>query len=317
MKRQVWAISLVLTLILGGKISFAQAIFDPLTIGVGARALGMGKTYVAIAEEGDAIFNNPAGLGEIDYFKFTSMSGILLEDIDYKVIGGIYPLGQQTAVGLGYVGTSLSGIEIRDAAGNFLRKADYGTKVFIASLGRRVSDRTSAGINLKYLLNDGTEIDSGDAYGWNIDLGLLQKNNDWLYLGLVIQNILSSDTVYFQNGESAPFPQIVKVGGRISFLEPFLFSLAIDSEIELRTAKKAIFHIGSEFSPLPLLTFRTGVDDNTYTAGLSLSYAGIKFHYAYRPLAQFFSISFDEHGWPPEGPPDVFWGCKEKNVVLE
>jgi len=38
------------------------SISDPMSIGVGARSLGMGRAYVAVAEGGEAVFVNPAGL---------------------------------------------------------------------------------------------------------------------------------------------------------------------------------------------------------------------------------------------------------------
>ena len=68
----------ILTLITSAS---AQTTFDPLSIAVGARALGMGKAYVAVAEDGDTIFTNPAGLGEIDTFKaFPDFNHVNSED---------------------------------------------------------------------------------------------------------------------------------------------------------------------------------------------------------------------------------------------
>ena len=70
--KEVWiwvlAASLILLLLLSGA---AHALVDPLYIGVGARPLGMGKAYVGYAEDGDALFTNPAGLGKIDNIKVT------------------------------------------------------------------------------------------------------------------------------------------------------------------------------------------------------------------------------------------------------
>ena len=93
----------ILFFILGGGFASAQTTFDPLSIGVGARALGMGKAYVAVAEDSDTIFTNPAGLGEIDNFQFTSMSGKIMEEVNYTLFGGVYPIGNKQAIGIGYV----------------------------------------------------------------------------------------------------------------------------------------------------------------------------------------------------------------------
>ena len=80
--------------------SFAQTTFDPLSIGVGARAMGMGKAYVAVAEDCDTIFTNPAGLGEIDAFQLSSMSGKIFDEVQYLQFGGVYPLGRKNAFGV-------------------------------------------------------------------------------------------------------------------------------------------------------------------------------------------------------------------------
>ena len=107
MKRlTVLILMLIATLTLTAGVSSAAlsgAIADPMYIGVGARPLGMGKAYVAVAEDGDTIFLNPAGLGTIDSLKFTSMYSNLLSDVRYFVLGGAYPLDIGTLVG-GYVG---------------------------------------------------------------------------------------------------------------------------------------------------------------------------------------------------------------------
>lgn len=307
----------LLIIILLATQSFAQTTFDPLTIGVGARALGMGKANVAVAEDGDVIFSNPAGLGEIDAFKFTSMAGNLLEDASYTILGGAYPLGKQSAAGIGYAGSFVSGIEIRDAAGTFSRKANYGNSVIFASYGKKLAEKTSFGINLKYYLIDGTEIDNGDGRGWNLDVGLLQNGLNWLSLGLVGQNLIDSSRINYQNGESERLPPKIAAGAKLYLLgskynaalfSPLELTLAVDGHFNLQEARTMTTHAGMEFSPTPLLTFRAGIDQNNFTTGLSLRFAGLGFHYAYLPEAQFLSITFDERGWPPEGPRDIFIG---------
>jgi len=301
---------LIIILILATQ-SVAQNAFDPLSIGMGARALGMGKAYVAVAEDGDTIFTNPAGLGEIDSFKFSSMAGNLLEDVNYTVLGAVYPLGKQSAVGFGYVGSFTSGIEIRSRSGALSRKADFGSSVAFAGCGTKLGEKTSLGINLKYYFSDGTEINGGDGSGWNMDIGILQRGLSWLSLGLVGKNL----------------PQAVKAGARLyllgsgftaAFFSPLELSAAVDGEFNSQYPKSVMLHSGLELSPSPFLTLRVGLDQDNYTSGLSLKFAGLGFHYAYHPSAQYFSITFDERGWSPEEEaPDVFLGCKNKFPVLK
>ena len=260
----------------------------------------MGGAYAAVAADGDTIFNNPAGLGEIDHFKLTSMSGNLLEDVNYVVLGGVYPLGNRSAVGVGYAGAFVSGIELRDANGLLSRKAGYGSSALLLGFGKKLTEKTSLGINLKYYAADGTEIDAGDEQSWNVDIGLLQKGLAPLSLALVAQNF-----------------SVIKAGAVLAVVSPAELNLAFDARLNLRGTKTLTAHGGVEFSPHPSLTLRAGRDENNLTAGLSLKLAGAAFHYAYHPdggpagsVGHYFSINLDERGWPPEGQPDTFLGSR-------
>ncbi len=317
---------------------YAQTTFDPLAIGVGARALGMGKAYVAVAEDGDTIFTNPAGLGEIDAFQFTSMSGQILGDINYTLLGGVYPLGEKASIGLGYAGAAVSGIEIRDTMGNLDKRAEFINSVFFVSYGKKITDKLSLGINFKRYFQEGTEIDEGDGAGINLDIGFLQKGLGYFSLGVVCQNVISSWRMIYKNKEQEEMPQVIKVGTRLhllgeefesAILSPIHLTAALDADLSLKGSKPSTTHLGVEFSPLQGLTLRAGWDQDpkpggvqsTLTSGVSLKIAGIGFHYAYHPYGEtetathYFSLSFDEQGWPFEGPPDIFLGSSKNGLT--
>jgi hypothetical protein len=310
----------------------AQTTFDPLTIGIGARALGMGGAYTAIAEDADAIFNNPAGLGEIDSMKFTSMAGTVLEEINYTVLGGIYPLGNRLATGLGYVGAYTSGIELRNNTGALLRRANFGSHLLLASCGKKFSDKFSLGINFKYFYNIGSEIDSGNGQGWNLDVGILQKGWDWLRFGLVGQNLLNSGKIIYQSGAAEQPATKIKAGANLYLMGSGFgaakfaaqeINLSLETCLNLRQSKTLDLNYGLEYSPHSLLTIRTGFDQGLLTAGLTFKMAGLSFSYAYHTFSgfsgnttNFFSISVDERGWPSEHPPDVFFGEVAKPISL-
>ena len=325
-------LQIIVWLLLLSNWSFAQTAFDPLSISVGARAMGMGKAYVAVAEEGDSIFTNPAGLGEIDSFRFTSTAAKIMEDVNYTVLGGVYPLGEKSALGIGYAAASVGGIDIRDAHGTYVEKSDYGNSVILASYGRKLTEKISLGANLKYYFQEGSSIKDGNGSCLNLDIGYLQKGLGWFSLGAVGKNILTTGKIRYQNGEEEELPLTIKVGVRMhimgeefesALLSPIKVVGVADADLSLKGSKPTAAHLGLELSPYPNLTLRTGIDQdprsgtmqNNMTAGVSLRFAGLGFHYAYHPYgeielnaAHYFSISFDERGWPYEGPPDIFLG---------
>ncbi len=107
--RSIIILIIILLSLTAGKAVADGVVTDPSYIGVGARALGMGKAYVAVAEDADAIFMNPAGLAKIGPMKLTSMYANLIGDVRYVVAGGVHPLGIG-AIGLGFIGTNAGDI---------------------------------------------------------------------------------------------------------------------------------------------------------------------------------------------------------------
>jgi hypothetical protein len=319
----------------------AQTTIDPLTLGMGARPLGMGRAFIAIAEDSDALFTNPAGLGEIDCFEFSTMSGTLLEELKYTTIGGIYPLGEKSAWGIGYISAGLTGIELRDLTGNLTGRTNFENNLYLLSYGRKVSDNLSFGLNIKYFAQNAHDQTEANGSGWNADLGLLQKGLGWLSIGLVVQNFASSSQLNYRNAAAASLPLTIKFGTKLALagerfesaiIAPYELIIAADADLELSNIAPTNTHFGVEFSPNKHLTLRGGIDQiptfpgaqNYFTGGVTLSLAGFGFHYAYHPFtdlgdnaAHFFSISFNEHDWPTELTPEFLLGqdC-QKSVAM-
>ena len=221
---------------------------------------------------------------------------------------------------------------MRDSAGNFLANSDYSNSVFLFSFGRKLSEKFSLGANLKYFSQTGSAYNNGNGTGLNLDVGVLQSGLGWLSLGAVGQNLFSSGKISYKNGEEETFPLTLKVGAKMHILgqqftaavfSPTKLNIVLDADVRLQGTKPTTIHAGAEFSPSPLLALRAGVDQsplpggiqNNLTSGISLKLAGIGFHYAYHTYTEisansthYFSLSFDDRGWPIEGPPEIILG---------
>ena len=271
-------------------ISAAFAATDPLYLGVGARSLGMGKAYVAFAEDGETIFMNPAGLGTIDGPKLTSMYANLLNDVRYAVLGGTYPT-EYGVIGGGLVSTGVSDIALYDGSGSSTGTASYGNNVLFLSYGFELSQLAELGIvtdyllakmptetsllakygkniylggSLKYFTQGGSGVGSaGNGSGIDLDVGVLYKPNSWLSLGLCQQNLLPMSfggSMSYSSGVKESIPSISKLGARVKVLgEGGLyqygnneFDIALDYDMHIYKPVISTAHIGAEYwVPIP------------------------------------------------------------------
>ncbi|MBU0629394.1 MAG: hypothetical protein KKC80_00560 [Candidatus Margulisbacteria bacterium] len=296
--------------------------FDPLAVGTGAQALGMGNAFVARNDAGDSLFNNPASLGEVSGFRFSSMSGSMMEDINFLLIGGALPVGSQTALGAGYCGAFISDIVLRDARGIAGKSAQYGKSAAFVSLGRKIDETFSVGGALKYYRIEATENRDSNGSGLNLDLGVTQKSLEWLSFGIVAQNVLGLSPINHQNGAKEYLTPTIKGGTRIhllgsSYSAAFVSNLdlimTIDTNISFQPSIPQSTNLGIEFSPTRVISLRAGLDHSTLTSGLSFNWAGLNFNYAYHPnvndtstQAHYFSIAYNELGWPRQPAPETF-----------
>jgi protease-4 len=142
---------------------FAQDIGDiTLKRGFGVRAAGMGGAYTAIADDGSAVFYNPAGLAETG---FTYTFGN--PDTEEKNVAGSFTLAK-----LGYVG--YGSWKMSNAAGDEISASGLG-------FGNR-----SGWLNwgMTYKGADWT-IAGADGEGWANDIGFLVRVTPQLKIGIL------------------------------------------------------------------------------------------------------------------------------------
>ena len=294
---------------------------DPMTIGVGARPLGMGKAYVAVAEDGDAIFMNPAGLARSLNPKLTSMYASLMGDINYVVIGGVYPYGAKSAIGAGYIGSSLDGIPLTNSSGASIGTGRWGNNVmflsygtYLSELGLNLGQDVLLGANLKYFSTSGSGGASGEANGtgtgYDLDFGALYPVNPYIMVGADLQNALpaSMGKITYASGASDALQHTLKLGAKINLIGDENAAIssndirklygAIDYDYNFKS-QPDVLHLGAEFWPTSNLALRAGLDGSDPTAGLGIRISGLEFNYAYHPYAgvnenttHYFSIGY-------------------------
>ena len=169
----------------------SEAVVNIQSVGAGARAQALGNSYVAVADDADAIFENPAGLGQLENksLAYTNVSlffgGIEGDDLGQHVLSYAQPLGSKLGLGLGY---ERIGSELMSENGAFL------------SLSYKLSKAFNLGLSAKYLFWSVGEIpaDNGrndplsnsSAGNVGVDLGLMwQTPFKGANFGLLLKNL--------------------------------------------------------------------------------------------------------------------------------
>lgn len=154
-----------------------------LDIGVGARALAMGGAYTALADDANALYWNPAGLGVLKKREATASHAELNQSVRHDFLAYAHPAGAGTfAGGITYLSHgSLSG---RDGLGR--PTGEFGASDAAAAIAfGRDFGFVSAGAAVKYLRS---QIGSAEADGAAVDLGL-RRTFGALSVGAALRNL--------------------------------------------------------------------------------------------------------------------------------
>ncbi len=299
-------------------------ISDPTTIGVGARALGMGKAYVGVAEDGDAVFMNPAGIARSTNPKLSSMYSSLMGDVGYMVVGGSYPLSDKSALGAGLINSRVDGIPLTDSNGIPIGTGSWGNTVVLLSYGTYLSQLplnlnlgrdVLVGGSLKYFSTGGSgssTVEAASGSGYDMDLGVLYPVNDYIDVGANLQNILPASMggkITRSSGASDAIPSNIKLGTKIALIGKEGSALSAHSTRRLNAnvdydftpagSNSGMVHAGLEFWPVSNLALRAGMDGTNPTAGVGVRFSGVEFNYAYHPYngisdntTSYFSIGY-------------------------
>ena len=273
----------------------AQNAFTVIDIGGGVRALAMGESFIGLANDEQATYYNPAGLGFLD-----GIYGSANFERSLGVGSYLSLQGGTRNVGANLTLYSVGDIEQRDATGNvtgtfgysnFALSASGGTALSALPLGFTQSlENFALGTRLKFVSVSSAEGGNGSAFAFDL-AGLLNATSTLANLGLssislmqwgfTIENLLSLGVSY-DSGRSERLPFKFKTGFGIKPIEQL--SIALDFAVPFE------FHVGGEYNlavPDPL----TGVDIRAggsvrggsfaFTAGFGIAREPMRLDYAF------------------------------------
>lgn len=269
----------------------AKTALDPSVVGVGARSLSMGRVLAALDAKPDSIFLNPAALSSLTASGGTSMYTSLLNQVNYVQLGGVQPISDSSAFGLGFVSASITGIQsavIDPVTGRLTFEAgttDYYNNIYYLSFGQKIYEGLSAGIHLKAYSQGFSSGSTGTGY--DADFGLTYDYNKNLRIGFVQANFIPASAggkVVWQNGAEEALATSSRLGVQYTIND---LGLNLDYKIfPMLSDETGQLKLGAEWWASPNVALRIGSDqdggENSLTAGLGFLVSGTGFDYAYR-----------------------------------
>jgi len=163
-----------------------------LSIGVGARAMGMSNAFVSVADDATAGYWNPAGLLQLN-----SDAQIALMHTEYFAGIASYDYGsiafkadENSALGFSYIRFGVDDIpntsELIDSEGNInydrIRSFSASDNAFILSYARRLNENFKLGVNAKVIRR--TAGSFAGAWGFGLDAGIQYIHGDWRFAAM-------------------------------------------------------------------------------------------------------------------------------------
>ncbi len=283
-----------------------------LRTGGGARALGMGGAYVAVANDASSVYWNPAALSlvsgpQILFLHSSRFSGI----IKYNFLAFAMPWGKDGGIGVGMIrlgvdniprtaltnpNLELGEVYVDEDGKTRINKpyvayqfsdAEYG---FFLAFGKQRNERLRFGGAVKVVHK---AFDQNTAWGLGFDFSARYQVHDRLILGANFQD-LTTTLLVWDTGRKELIVPTLKLGAMLPLDLPAVqlrVLPALDADVKFERLGKAAqvdlgrmsmdFHAGVELNYRERMAIRLGSDVGAFTAGAGLRLPRLSVDYAF------------------------------------
>jgi tetratricopeptide (TPR) repeat protein len=263
---------------------------DNMTIlGYGARALGLGKAFTAVANDPTAIYWNPAGLEDIYQQNATFYHVSLWEGTSLDFLGYAYPTIEWGSFGFAIGRIGVGDIPQTNSGGDLLGTFSNAEYQVYLGYARKFPYNITGGATIRMVRRSWSGLQNESdltATGFGLDLGVMYKPvwigspwyQDWAF-GLKINNFIEPQLK--EGVTSDDLPLTIKLGflKKIRFAGGENFSVMMDFDFSEKRAMR--IHIGSEYRVMDYGDIRIGYTDGGLSFGAGVEYKKFQFDYSY------------------------------------
>jgi len=282
-----WVLLIILVALLG-KVSVAatdagRTAADFLTIGVGARAAGMGGAFTAVSNGAISSYWNPAGLTSVDAGEVALGHFAWLQDLNLEHGSFAYTVSDRTtfAASMTYLGYgTIKGYDVNGTYTNEISAYDWAGGL---SIGYKVNPNFSVGVTGKFI---GQHLDKVSASTIAADFGLRYEFERVTLAGFAGN---FGPTMKFEGLVAEKLPSEIRIGASvlpldnrsllaaIEFDKPINGNLVVRHGLEFNYNDEYFLRTGYNFySQDDTKSFGSGL---TFGAGMTLGKA--EFDYSY------------------------------------
>ena len=227
----------------------------------GARTLGLGGAFVAVADDALGSLWNPAGLQRMNQNQLMFENVRLFDETAVNSFGVAIPGNWLPSFGLSMVmlhsGDFQRTNELNDNLGNFSETET----AYTFTMAKAISPRFEIGANFKLVQQS---IEDFSAGGFGTDLGAIMDVGPALHLGLMAAN-LGGPKLQLRSTSEA-YPTQFRAGLAYDL---FHGRCMIAAQVDHGALTGTRYHAGSEYWLQPGIALRAGVQDSRATGGFS------------------------------------------------
>jgi tetratricopeptide (TPR) repeat protein len=257
--------------------------------GAGARSLGMGKAFFAVADDASATYWNPAAMTQLDRKEIMALHAELFAETNFNFLSYVHPTAKSGVFGGNITRLHSGGFEkiaiTFDAAQEDIIKIDnLGTfddsrLAFTLAYGKKIQENLSIGLAGKYISHT---LDTSISGAFTTDLTMFLEGVNHtvpgIKLGFGVNNIISSS---FGDTDDV-MPLIFRMGASHKFLKN---KLLVAFDIDKSLMANLGWHIGTEYYLMNYLAMRLGFEGESgireTTAGFGFKYKDYGLDYAF------------------------------------